>query len=88
MLGDGVCIYSFLLVAKSKWENVVTKKNQKGSQYQSLLNFNGSKPRVILWEDILDLIEENTVKNYLIHQLNRQSKKFKVSINDGWFRPY
>ncbi len=68
------CI-QILLIKESKWLNNMKKENQKGSNY-ALLKDNEQLLKVplivISWEQLLQIINDETVKQYLIDQLKRE----------------
>lgn len=66
-----------LLMKQGKWEGAKRSQKSTGSFYSALQNANLQTPVIVLfWEDLVSLVSENKVKQYLLKQIDRQNIKF------------
>lgn len=78
-------IYPILLVTKKRWDGALAMENNGNSNYGQLKNAASNKCRVILWEDVLKIIDHPKVVEYLEFQLKRTSNKSKYKFESDWF---
>ena len=78
-------LFPILLVSHSRWENA---KRMESHQYSNYIKFR-DKPDcpfiVILWEQLLDIIDNPDVRKFLVSQLYRD-KGIGYEFARGWFK--
>lgn len=80
-----VTIVPVLLLTRFRWEHTKAKES---SEHSSFLRFQQDltcKFRVILWEDIAGLIQEEKVRIYLETQLSRYKRGISYIHSGNWF---
>jgi hypothetical protein len=74
-----------LLLTKNKWDACERLKSGEQSNYRQLIESDDCRTRVILWEELLDLVDDKRVAKYVKAQLARPSEGFGYEFDGGWF---
>lgn len=80
-----VRIVPILLLTRFRWECARKKESSEHSNYMKFHQDPKCLFRVILWEQIADLISENKVHEYLVSQLERFQRGISYRIDGEWF---
>ncbi len=83
-LGD-ISIFPILLVSKFRWNHTKNKESAFNSNYAQFRDELDCRFRVILWEQIADIISNEPVKQYLHSQVSRFDYGFGYQFQNGWF---
>ncbi len=79
-----ISIYPILLITKAKWDMAKNKLESSKSNYKNFLN-SSSCFRVILWEQIIEIIPDESVKKYLKIQISRINYRHGYESRNDWY---
>ena len=74
-----------LLVTRAKWEASARYDTDEHSNFQRMMKAEDCLTRVIFWEELFDLVNNDRVKGHFKNQLARASEGFGYKFHDNWF---
>ena len=74
-----------LLLMGRRWTHATQKGSDEHSNYSRLREDPQCRFRVILWEQIAEIIQETSVRDFLISQLSRPERGFFYRSSQDWF---
>lgn len=80
-----VYIVPCLLVTKYRWEHCEQKESNQYSNYKRFIETSNCRTRVIFWEELINITDNDEVRLYMNSQLERPIKGFHYIFKDDWF---
>ena len=80
-----ISIFPILLVSQFRWIHTKNKESVIHSNYVQFRDTPECRFRVILWEQIADIIPNEDVKRFLHSQVSRFDFGFGYKFQNGWF---
>jgi len=77
--------YSVLLISRYRWNQVKKKESDKDSNYKRFRDGSECGSIVILWENLRDVIGNESVRLFLDSQLDRLNRGLLYRIDTDWF---
>lgn len=77
--------FSVLLISRHRWNQVKKKESDKESNYKRFRDEPECRSVVILWENLRDVIGNESVRLFLDSQLDRVNRGLLYKIDADWF---
>lgn len=82
---ENVIFVPCLLVSENKWLECQRSQNHPQSNYGQFMQMDDNRFRVLLWEDLVKLIEAHAVQSFVKSVLSHPPKAAAYGFREGWF---
>jgi hypothetical protein len=82
---SGALFVPCLLVTRARWNECERRESLEYSNYKRFKDEPTCRTIVLLWEELVELVEDVAVKNFVNEQLARRKTGFGYGFSDNWF---